>query len=326
MDFHHLKYVCFLLLASLVLTLASDQQNPNISEIDDKIPEKPEPRQIGAAVPYGWLQPAQAVAAPVPPPVSNSWASFSPSWLPSGQSLLALLKPNVIGGRRSSLSSRLRNLMNALFYRRETSSPYMGSGSSYSYAFRPPPFGFSSSFPNSALTSALGGSGNMYGSASSYRPVVLPNYAAAAAAASAPADSWNNYKPFGQSSGQSSYSGSPSNLYSGNSGSPSQSSAIWQSGSGSGSGSNSGSQYSSAYPSYSNSGSGSSNTAYQASASNVYPSNTSYQRSSVSTYSKPQTSVNTSVSSSSVSSSVSSVSSSAANNPKSAAATAYQSK
>jgi len=260
-------------------------------------------------MPYAWLQPAQAIAAATPA-ISSSWGSSPSWWSSSGQSLLSLFRPNVVGGRRSSLTSRLRNLMNALFYRRETSSPYLGSGSSYSYAFRPPPFGFSSSFPTTGLTSALG-SQNLYGSASSYRPVVLPNYG------SAPTD-WSNYKQYA-SSGQSAFSGSPASWNSGSSGSGSGSNALWPSSSGQ---SGSGSQYSalssSQYPSYS-SGSGSSNSGYQAAASNVFP-NTSYQRSSISSYSKPQTSVNTSVSSS-VSSSSSSSSSSL--NPKSVA---YQTK
>ena len=113
--------VCLLLLASLALMRADSQQlNPNVNEIDDKIPEKPEPRQIGANIgavmPYAWLQPAQVAA----PSISNSWGLASPSWwssLGNGQSLMSLFRPNSIGGRRSSLSNRLRNLMNALFYR-----------------------------------------------------------------------------------------------------------------------------------------------------------------------------------------------------------------
>lgn len=53
--------------------------------------------------------------------LTNSYPSyFSPaSWvnLSGGNSLFSMLKPSQIGGRRSSLTSRLRNFMNALFYR-----------------------------------------------------------------------------------------------------------------------------------------------------------------------------------------------------------------
>ncbi len=104
--------MCLILLASLVLTFAESQQplTANVNVIDDKPPEKPEPRQIGAVLPYAWLQSAQA-------PAPSTWGS-SPSWMgSSGQSLLSILKPSMTGGRRSSLTSRLRNLMNALFYR-----------------------------------------------------------------------------------------------------------------------------------------------------------------------------------------------------------------
>jgi len=247
----------------------------------------------------------------------------------SGQSLLSILRPSLAGGRRSSLTSRLRNLMNALFYsgsflRRETSSPYLGSGSSYSYAFRPPPFGFGSSgFPSSSgMASAIGGQ-NLFGSASSYRPVVLPNYG------SPQSDSWSNYKQFAsnpQSSIPSSYSSSqyaqssPANWNTGSNGSPSQSSAIWQSGPQSGTGSAYSGLSSSSYPSYSG-GQSSSNSAYQASASNVYPSS-SYQRSSVN-YSKPQSSSN--YSNGSVLSSVSSSSSSSSSSSPNGKSAGYQS-
>lgn len=121
--------MCLLLVASLALTRAQSADpslpNTNINEIDDKIPEKPEPRQIGAVMPYTWLQPGQGMGQAMAQvaqsaPAISSWGSSSPSWwssLGSGQSFLSLFKPNVIGGRRSSLTSRLRNLMNALFYR-----------------------------------------------------------------------------------------------------------------------------------------------------------------------------------------------------------------
>lgn len=303
MNFHHIRQVCLILLASLILTFAESQQplTANVNVIDDKLPEKPEPRQIGAVLPYAWLQSAQA-----PPP--STYGSSLPSWMgSSGQSLLSILKPSMTGGRRSSLTSRLRNLMNALFYRRETTSPYLASGSSYSYAFRPPPFGFGASgFPTSSGIASALGSSNLYGAASSYRPVVLPNYP------SPQTDAWSNYKQYAsnpQTSIPSSYSSSqfaqssPTNWNSGSSGSPSQSSAIWQSGSQSGTGSSYSGLSSSSYPSYS-SGSSSSNSGYQAAASNAYP-NTSYQRSSNVSYGKPQQS-GSSYPNGSVSSSVSS--------------------
>jgi hypothetical protein len=212
------------------------------------------------------------------------------------------------------------------FLRRETSSPYLASGSSYSYAFRPPPFGFGASgFPTSSGIASALGSSNLYGAASSYRPVVLPNYP------SAQTDAWSNYKQYAsnpQTSIPSSYSSSqyaqssPTNWNTGSSGSPSQSSAIWQSGSQSGTGSSYSGLSSSSYPSYS-SGSSSSNNGYQAAASNVYP-NTSYQRSSNINYSKPQSGSN--YPSGSVSSSVlSSSSSSSSSSSQSGKSAGYQS-
>lgn len=187
------------------------------------------------------------------------------------------------------------------FLRRETSSPYLTSGSSYSYSFRPPPFGFSSGFPTTGLTSAIGNQ-NLYGSASFNRPVVLSSFGSSPAV-----DAWSNYKQYGSGTSL------PASWGAGNSGTGSSNGALWQSGSSSGTGSQYSALGSSSFPSFS-SGSGSSNSGYQSAASNVYP-QTSYQRSSISTYSKPQPSPSTSVSSSvSVSSSSSS---SSLQNPKS---------
>ncbi|OTF78226.1 hypothetical protein BLA29_002821 [Euroglyphus maynei] len=123
-------------------------------------------------------------------------------------SFMSMLRPMSsqppIGGRRSSLTSRLRNIMNAIFYRNENNSPMMTSGSSYSYSYRPAPYGFgntggssssSSSGSNSDMseysslyggispTTYLYGSGpksSMYGAASNYRPsfVAMPSSSA----------------------------------------------------------------------------------------------------------------------------------------------------
>lgn len=97
---------------------------------DGKTPEKPEARQIGAVLPMSWYQQAanqiaQSAAPPSAPPAS--WGSSLTQSLGStlgstfgsgsGQSLLSLLRPTQAGGRRSSLTSRLRNLMSALFFR-----------------------------------------------------------------------------------------------------------------------------------------------------------------------------------------------------------------
>ncbi|KPM08346.1 hypothetical protein QR98_0068620 [Sarcoptes scabiei] len=48
---------------------------------------------------------------------SNAWMTLPTSWAPS--SLISILKPShtPLGSRRSSFSNRLRNIMNALFYR-----------------------------------------------------------------------------------------------------------------------------------------------------------------------------------------------------------------
>jgi len=312
----NIQVFLLIVLTSLAVICAESQPlTANVNVVDDKQYEKPEARQIGSMLPYAWYQPSSQSSASAP---SSSWSSPSSWSSSSGQSLLSMLKPTMAGGRRSSLTSRLRNLMNALFYsgsflRRETSSPYLPSGSSYSYSFRPPPFGFSSSgFPSSSGLGSSMSQQNLYGSASSYRPVVLPNYQTSSS------DLWSNYKQYAsnsQSSLPSSYSSSqfaqslqsPLSWNGANGGTASQNSAIWQNAPQS-----SGSSYSSLgstlgssnYPSYS---SGSSPSSYQSLSSNGYP-NTSYQRSSsVNQYSPPLTgSVSQSVSSSSSSSSSSS--------------------
>lgn len=96
---------------------------------------------------------------------------------------------NTQGGRRSSLTSRLRNIMSAIF-RREQSSPYLAQGSSLSYALRQPPLGFglgAGALGGAGLASGLtsGLVGNSFGSsasnaallqaASAYQPLVIPS-------------------------------------------------------------------------------------------------------------------------------------------------------
>ncbi|KAH9412742.1 hypothetical protein DERP_009723 [Dermatophagoides pteronyssinus] len=142
-------------------------------------------------------------------PSSSSWMTLPTSWssmiMTNPSSLMSMLRPissqTPIGGRRSSLTSRLRSIMNAIFYRNENNnnSPMMTSGSSYSYSYRPAPYGFAGS--NSVGPgpsemhefSSIYGNGNnptsylygtgpkstnmMYGSASNYRPsfVAMPS-------------------------------------------------------------------------------------------------------------------------------------------------------
>ena len=188
----------------------------------------------------------------------------------------------------------------------------MPSGSSYSFSFRQPPYGFSSGY-GSSYSSGLGSSSpNFLSAASGYRPVVLPNYPGNLPSG----NSWSNYKQWSpnEASGQDSYSASFSSQI-GNGG------QYGWSNSGPGSGPLSG--LNSALNPYSgSSGSNSafqnSNTAYQAAASNSFPSATyssspyqssdnSYKRSSYTNF-KPV--VRSSYSSGPVASASSSVSSS----------------
>lgn len=110
--------MCFLFVALTAFASAQSQsshpQNINANSIDDKsTPEKPEARQIGTVLPYNWYQGQQSIGSPP----STSWVSPSAWGSNAGQSLLSILRPSMTGGRRSSLTSRLRNLMNAIFYR-----------------------------------------------------------------------------------------------------------------------------------------------------------------------------------------------------------------
>lgn len=129
---------------------------------------------------------------------------------------LSFLRPGSSGsGRRSSLTSKLRNIWSNIFKRGE-SSPYLGSGSSYSFAFRNPPYGYNQGQgqgqglfgSSSSLGSSSGGSpGNLFGSASSYRPLVYPGFEAAAASGSGSGSSgvaslWNNYKQWASTMNQ----------------------------------------------------------------------------------------------------------------------------
>ncbi|XP_075586656.1 uncharacterized protein LOC124490347 isoform X3 [Dermatophagoides farinae] len=174
--------------------------------------KSPSTSSAGNMAQYQALLQALAQAAPSSPssPSSSSWMTLPTSWssmvMTSPSSFMSMLRPmsSPIGGRRSSLTSRLRNIMNAIFYRRENNNtPMMTSGSSYSYSYRPAPYGFGNNNEMAADFSSLGssppaylsslynsngpsaeryvtGSGSkssMHGAASSYRPsfVAVPS-------------------------------------------------------------------------------------------------------------------------------------------------------
>ncbi|RWS30493.1 hypothetical protein B4U80_07454 [Leptotrombidium deliense] len=214
-------------------------------------PSGPEPRQISSPIS------GSSSSAVFPYNVYQN-SGYNTGYVPqtpsSTGSVLSILRP-IQGGRRSSLTNRLRNLMSALFFRRETSSPYLASGSSYSYAYRQPPLGFTSS------------SSNYYGSASNRYPVVFPSYSSNAAS-----NNWSNYKQW-QSPGSQSI---PATVLNSQLNSANGANYAWSSSAGSPSASYS---ISSLNP-YGSSGSpyGSSG-GYQAAASNSYPS-TAYSPSS----------------------------------------------
>lgn len=124
-----------------------------------------------------------------PASLSGSLSSLnSPTGSASGNSLLSMLRPQQTGGRRSSLTNRLKNFMSSFFGNGKennninANNPYLASGSSYSFAYKQPPFNFqpsssSSAFgPSSSSNAASLGSFGDFASASAYRPVVFPAY------------------------------------------------------------------------------------------------------------------------------------------------------
>jgi len=173
----------------------AQQQQPSAAAVTatQAIPSGPEARQISVKDATAYA--AQAAASY--PGYANFFqnsvlGSGLPQTAASAGSWLSLLRPsqyfNTQGGRRSSLTSRLRNIMSAIF-RREQSSPYLAQGSSLSYALRQPPLGFglgAGSLGAAGLTSGLtSGLGSSFGSsaqnaallqaASAYQPLVIPS-------------------------------------------------------------------------------------------------------------------------------------------------------
>lgn len=146
---------------------AVSQQQQSVHVVSQPI--GPEARQIGSnsgsssgsVFPYNVYQSA-VLGSGLP-----QTASSTGSWL-------SLLRPSQ-GGRRSSLTSRLRNIMSAIF-RREQNSPYLAQGSALSYALRPPPINFAQSLPGVSGVSNLFGQNNqqLLAQASAYQPYVLP--------------------------------------------------------------------------------------------------------------------------------------------------------
>jgi hypothetical protein len=235
----------------------------------------PEARQIGSnsgpsagsVFPYNVYQSA-VLGSGLP-----QTASSTGSWL-------SLLRPSQ-GGRRSSLTSRLRNIMSAIF-RREQNSPYLAQGSSLSYALRQPPLNFGAQ--------SLSGSNNIFSQnnqqllaqASQYQPYVLPANSGlqgltSGSGVSGLGQSLTQSLTSSLSNGLSSVSSLPASISSALSGAGSN--YAWTSGSGSNSGlgsSSSSLSNSSPYYSSGNSGTGT----YQASAaspSNYQVAASSYQ-------------------------------------------------
>ncbi|XP_074593875.1 uncharacterized protein LOC141849450 isoform X1 [Brevipalpus obovatus] len=216
----------------------------------------------------------------------------SPSSVPSTSSMLSFLR-SPQGGRRSSLTNRLRNLMNSIFFK-DSSSPYMTSGSSYSFAYRPPPHqfpGFSSGLQSSMPSGYSPSSANFLNSAASaYRPVVFPQYPGSSSGGSSASGNglWSNYKQWSSGSGSGvgpSGSGSPLSSSIGN---PGGANYAWISSSSLSGPQSSGSPSSSLYSSGDYAGG---SNPFQVAASNSYASSypssgsgTSYQSGSQSPY------------------------------------------
>ena len=90
----------------------------------------------------------------------------------------------------------------------------MTSGSSYSFAYRPPPHqfsGFSSGLQSSMPSGYSPSSANFLNSAASaYRPVVFPQYPGSSSGSSASGNGlWSNYKQWSSGSSAPSGNGSP---------------------------------------------------------------------------------------------------------------------